>query len=255
VGQTWWADPGDRVDYVFRDSVLTRGSNVVQSFRLLNEQESEITLKEPVPAEIGPGWVLENMAAHPSVHIRNSRFGNQRARGVLFTTPRPVVLEGNTFYTSGSAILINGDANGWFESGVVRDAIIRNNTFINCNQADYQFGEAIISIDPVVNRPQAGSYSHSNIRIEKNTFRTFDAPVLYAESVNGLSFTENKIVRTHDYPAWHPRKVAITLDRCRGVTIRGTRLKGDVLGPYVKSAGTLDLELDPSDGLKLQKAQ
>jgi hypothetical protein len=253
VGQTWWADPGDRVDYVFRDSVLTHGSNVVQSFRLLNDHEAEITLKEPVTAEIGPGWVLENMTAHPSVHIRNSRFGNQRARGVLFTTPRPVILEGNTFYTSGSAILINGDANGWFESGVVRDAIIRNNTFINCNQADYQFGEAIISIDPVVSRPQPGSFSHGNIRIENNTFRTFDAPVLYAESVKGLSFTKNTIVRTHDFPAWHPRKVAITLDRCREVTIRGTRLQGDVLGPYVKATDTPDLKLDANEGLKLQK--
>ena len=255
VGQTWWADPGNRVDYVFRDSVLTHGSNVVQSFRLLNDHEAEITLKEPVPVEIGPGWVLENMTAHPSVHIRNSRFGNQRARGVLFTTPRPVILEGNTFYTSGSAILINGDANGWFESGVVRDAIIRNNTFINCNQADYQFGEAIISIDPVVNRPQPGSFSHGNIRIENNTFKTFDAPVLYAESVNGLSFTKNTIVRTHDFPAWHPRKVAITLDRCREVTIRDTRLKGDVLGPYVKATDTPDLNLDANDGLKLEKSQ
>jgi hypothetical protein len=225
----------------------------VQSFRLLNDHEAEIRLAAPVPAEIGPGWVLENMTAHPSVRIRNSRFGNQRARGVLFTTPRPVILENNTFYTSGSAVLINGDANGWFESGVVQDAIIRNNIFINCNQADYQFGEAIISIDPVVNKPEAGGFSHRNIRIEKNIFKTFDAPVLYAESVDGLRFIDNTIERTHDYPAWHPRKVAVTLDRCRCVEIRGTRLKGDVLGPFVKAVGTEALKLDPSDGLKLEK--
>jgi hypothetical protein len=252
IGQAWWADPGDRVDYVFRDSVLTHGTNVARSFRLLNDHEAEIVLAAPVPAEIGPGWVLENMTMHPTVQIRNSRFGNQRARGVLFTTPRPVLLEGNTFYTSGSAVLINGDANGWFESGVVRNAIIRHNTFINCNQAGYQFGEAIISIDPVVNKPEPGSYSHSNIRIENNVFKTFDAPVLYAESVDGLSFTGNTIERTHDHPAWHPRKVAVTLDRCRGVTLRGTRLVGEVLGPLVKATGTLDLNLDREDALKLQ---
>jgi hypothetical protein len=253
VGQTWWADPGDRVEYVFRDSVLSHGTNGVESFRLLNDLEAEIRLSAPVPPEIGPGWALENMAAHPSVRIANSRFGNQRARGVLFTTPRPVVIENNTFYTSGSAILINGDANGWFESGTVRDAVIRKNTFINCNQADYQFCEGVISIDPVVNKPQPGSYSHSNIRIERNIFKAFDAPVLYAESVDGLSFTGNTIERTHDYLPWHPRKTAVTLDRCRNVTIRGTRLVGDVLGPVVSAPGTESLKLDAGDQLKLAK--
>lgn len=253
IGQTWWADPGDRVDYVFRDSVLTHGTNTVESFRLLNDNEAEIRLADPVPAEIGPGWVLENMTMHPRVRIANSRFGNQRARGVLFTTPRPVVIENNTFYTSGSAVLINGDANGWFESGVVRDAVIRNNTFLNCNQASYQFGEAVISIDPVVNKPDPGSYSHSNIRIENNVFKTFDAPVLYAESVDGLRFTGNTIERTHVYAPWHPRKAAITLDRCRDVTIRGTKLVGDVLGPVVAAPGTTGLRLHPRDGLKPPK--
>lgn len=251
IGQTWWADPGDAVAYVFRDSVTSHGTNQVRGFRLLNDHEAEIRLAEPVPGEIGPGWVLENMSAHPSVDIRNSRFGNQRARGVLFTTPRPVVLEGNTFYTSGSAVLINGDANGWFESGAVADALIRSNTFINCNQASYQFGEAIISIDPVVNRPRPGDFSHRNIRIEGNVFRTFDAPVLYAESVEGLSFIGNTIERTHDYPAWHPRKAAITLDRCRNVTLRGTRLVGDVLSPSVTATGTAGVVLDSGDGLRL----
>jgi len=253
VGQTWWADPGDDVEYVFRDSVLSHGTNKVESFRLLNDLEAEVRLAMPVPAEIGRGWVLENMTTHPSVRVANSRFGNQRARGVLFTTPRPVVIENNTFYTSGSAVLINGDANGWFESGAVRDAVIRKNTFINCNQADYQFGEAVISIDPVVNKPQAGSYSHTNIRIEHNTFKTFDAPVLYAESVDGLSFTDNTIERTHDFAPWHPRKSAVTLDRCRNVTIRGTRLVGGVLGPVVKAPGTEMLRLDAAGGLKLEK--
>lgn len=251
VGQAWWADPGDRVEYVFRNSVLSHGTNAVRAFRLLSDLEAEIVLAEPVPAEVGPGWVLENMSAHPSVHIRNSRFGNQRARGVLFTTPRPVVVEHNTFYTSGSAVLINGDANGWFESGAVADAVIRGNTFLNCNQAGYQFGEAIISIDPVVTQPQPGSFSHRHIRIEDNTFKTFDAPVLHAESVAGLIFTGNTIERTHDYAPWHPRKVALTLDRCRDVTIRGNRLRGDVLGPFIQANGTTDLHLAPNDPLKL----
>jgi len=253
AGQTWWAEPGDRVAYVLRDSIISRGSNSVASFKLINNQEAEILLKLPMPAEIGPDWVLENMDAHPSVVIRNSRFGNQRARGVLFTTPRSVLIENNTFYTSGSAILVNGDANFWCESGAVHDAIIRSNTFINCNQAWYQFCEAVISIDPVIKKPQPGSYSHGNIRIENNIFKTFDAPVLYAESVDGLTFSGNTIERTHDFAPWHNRKAAVTLERCRDVTVRGTKLVGDVLGPVVTAPSTEGLKLDAGDELKQEK--
>jgi len=250
LGQEWWADPGDRVEYVLRASLWNHGANTVESFRLLNDQEAEIRVTASVPPDIGPGWVLENLSAHPSVRIRHSRFGNQRARGVLFTTPQPVVIEDNTFYTSGSAILINGDANGWFESGAVANAVIRRNTFINCNQAPYQFGEAIISIDPVVDQPRAGSYVHRNIRIEDNLFQAFDAPVLYAESVDGLRFTGNTIQRTHDFAPWHPKTAAIRLVHCGTADFGGTKLTGEVLNPWVKASDTERLNIRPGDALK-----
>ncbi len=253
VGQNWWAEPGDVVQYVARESLQARGRNTVESFRLLNDHESEVRFWEPVPEEIGPGWVLENMDAHPAVRIANSRFGKQRARGVLVTTPRPVRIENNEFQTSGSAILINGDANGWYESGVVRDVLIRGNTFIDCNQASYQFCEGVISIDPVLHRPQEGKYTHGNIRIENNLFKTFDAPVLFAKSVEGLVFSGNIIERTDEYPAWHPRRSAVTLERCRGVVIGGTRLVGEVLGPEVRADGATEWRQEPGDALKAVK--
>lgn len=253
AGQDWWAAPGDRVAYVLRDSIVSCGSNSVASFKLINNQEAEVRLKLPIPADMGPDYVLENSDVFPSVVIRNSRFGNQRARGILFTTPRSVLIENNTFYTSGCAILANGDANFWCESGAVHDAIIRSNTFINCNQAWYQFCEAVISIDPVVKKPQAGRYSHSNVRVENNVFKTFDAPVLYAESVDGLTFSGNIIERTHDFAPWHTRKAAVTLERCRNVTVRGTKLVGDVLGPFVKAPGTEGLKVEVGDALKVDK--
>jgi hypothetical protein len=34
------------------------------------------------------------------------------------STPGEVLIEKNTFESSGSAILIPGDANGWYESGL-----------------------------------------------------------------------------------------------------------------------------------------
>lgn len=249
-GQKEWGEAGERVEYILADSLQGRGGNRIASFKLLNDNEAELRLEQPVPAEIGAGWVLDNMDRHPSVVIRDSRFGNQRARGVLVTTPRPVLIENNVFYTSGSAILINGDVQFWHESGAARDVVIRGNTFVNCNHTNYQFCNGVINIEPVVKKPQDGFYVHGNIRIEKNLFKTFDAPVLYAQSVDGLTFGGNVIERTHDYAPWRGDKAAVTLERCRNVDIRGTRLVGDVLGPFVAAPHAEGLRIDAGDGLK-----
>jgi hypothetical protein len=40
-----------------------------------------------------------------------------------------VLIENNRFPSSGSAILIAGDANAWYESGAVRDVTIRGHVF------------------------------------------------------------------------------------------------------------------------------
>ena len=44
-------------------------------------------------------------------------------------TAQAEIIENNVFESSGSSILIAGDANGWYESGAVTDVLIRHNTF------------------------------------------------------------------------------------------------------------------------------
>jgi len=53
----------------------------------------------------------------------------------------------------------------------------------------YQFTSAIISIYPEIpDLDGQKKYFHSGIRIENNEFETFDIPILYAKSVDGLTF-------------------------------------------------------------------
>lgn len=76
---------------------------------------------------------------------------NNRARGTLFSTPLKTVVERNLFdHTSGTAILLCGDCNGWFETGACRNVLIRNNRFINALTNMFQFTEAVISIYPEI---------------------------------------------------------------------------------------------------------
>lgn len=69
-----------------------------------------------------------------------------------------------------SAILIEGDAEGWFESGPVNDVLIRENTFVDCAYNGGP-GNAVIAINPSNSVINANRPVHKNIRIENNLLR------------------------------------------------------------------------------------
>ncbi|CAN5661547.1 hypothetical protein BH10BAC2_BH10BAC2_01850 [soil metagenome] len=177
---------------------------------------------------------LENLTYTPAVTIRNSLFSVNRARGILISTPRKVLIEDNTFASSGAAILIAGDANQWFESGAVKDVIIRHNNFTDaCLTSMYQFCEAIISIEPEIPKPDAGKTFHRNIVITENNFHPYDYPVLYAKSVDGLTFSNNTIERSTRFTPFHSNRYMFTFLYCKKVNIVGNKLNGNVLGKNI----------------------
>jgi Right handed beta helix region len=247
---TVWARPGEKIAFIENESMHTFGRGVVESFVARNAREFEITFKEPLPPGTSVGDALENLTWSPDVLIKNSFFGNCRARGILVTTPGKVVIENNVFESSGTAILIAGDANGWFESGGVKDVLIRNNVFNDvCLTSVYQFCEAIISIYPEIPKMNSSKPFHRNIRIEKNTFNPFDYPVLYAKSTEGLSFNDNIINHTTRFKPFHQRKFMITLEACKKVEVLRNKLDKAVLGKNIKLVAT------PPADLKLGKKQ
>ena len=206
-------------------------------------------LQKPAPAEVKVGDALENLTWSPDVTIRNNDFDSNRARGLLVSTPGRVLIENNRFQSSGSAILIAGDANAWYESGAVRDVIIRGNEFGEaCLSSPYQFGEGIISILPEIPKPELGLPFHRNIRIEDNTFRPSDFPVLYAKSVDGLTFSGNRIVRSRYFEPYHPRKATLTFEMCRAVRVERNQVGEDVLGRNIVLKGTLPTEVTVGPG-------
>ena len=161
---------------------------------------------------------VENLTWTPTVYFAKNVVRNNRARGALFSSPRHTVCENNLFdHTSGTAILLCGDCNGWYESGSCKDVIIRKNKFINALTSYYQFTNAVVSIYPEIPRlGEQKQYFHSNIVIENNQFITFDEPILYAKSVDGLIFRKNKIKRSKSYAPFHWNKEAFKMERVKG---------------------------------------
>jgi hypothetical protein len=239
-----WGRPGDRVGFIEHESMRTTGEGTMASFEPRDRDTFEIRLEGPAPTGIVAGDALENLTWSPDVTIRDNDFESNRARGVLVSTPGRVLIERNRFDSSGSAILIAGDANYWYESGAVRDVTIRGNVFgPACLSSPYQFGEGIVSILPEIPRPDPAFPFHRNIRIEGNEFHPADYPVLYAKSVDGLSFADNRLIRSRVREPVHPRKATLTFEACRRVRVEGNRFEGDVLGRNIVLAGTADTEL------------
>lgn len=233
-GRGWTIGATDTLWVVDRET-MRRGAELV--VRCINKRNGgyEVEFTDAVPAEVSEGMFLENKTWTPELVVRNCRFEKKnRARGMLVTTPRRVVIENNYFNTAGAAILIEGDLDHWFESGSHTDLTIRNNRFVNCCTSGcetgdrWEWGEAPITISPSFrpDSPDSPAY-HRNITICDNTFECFDAPVLFARSVENLRFERNRLKSTFDYEPFLWQRSTLRLDGCRRVTVRGNRVAKD----------------------------
>lgn len=233
-GRGWTIGATDTLWVVDRET-MRRGAELV--VRRINKRNGgyEVEFSDTVPAEVSEGMFLENKTWTPELVVRNCRFEKKnRARGMLVTTPRRVVIENNCFNTAGAAILIEGDLDHWFESGSHTDLTIRNNRFVNCCTSGcetgdrWEWGEAPITISPSFrpDSPDSPSY-HRNITICDNTFECFDAPVLFARSVENLRFERNRLKSTFDYEPFLWQRSTLRLDGCRRVTVRDNRVAMD----------------------------
>lgn len=191
----------------------------------------EITFDRDLPADFKEGDFFENKTWNARLTLRNCRILKQhRARGLLVTTPEPVVIEDNYFRTAGTAILIEGDTDHWFESGANRQVIIRNNIFEDCltsgseTGGKWEWGEAIITVTPS-HRPTSvmSEPYHRNIVITNNLITTFDLPLVRARSVRGLVFAHNTIRKSSTFEPFAWQKASFWLDGCREVHIQQNR--------------------------------
>jgi len=136
----------------------------------------------------------------------------------------------------------------------VTDVLIQNNVFTElCNTSSYQFCEGIISVYPEIPELNANTPPfHKNIRIENNKFHPFDFPVLFARSVDSISFRNNTITRSTRFEPYHKRKYTFSFEACKTAVISNNTFSGEVLGMNVLLKWMLEKELDCSPELKVK---
>lgn len=214
---------GDTAAFVRAETMERFARAQITEVRRLSDRETEITFDREIPADLRlDADCVENLTATPEVEIRGCHFTRTSTRGTLVTTPRKVVIADNTYYHTGmSAILIEGDASGWYESGPVEDVLITGNRFVGCA---WNGGpdRAVIAVNPSNTRIDPDRPVHRNIRIEGNRFETVGNPVLSAKSTQGLVFRRNEVT---DCPSWEERpQPLVLLNGCKEVEIRRNSL-------------------------------
>lgn len=250
--QAWgfkWGEEGDEVQFVESEKMelVSNHTNTIKSIKAFDKptefgaKEFEIAFIDALPAEISEEgkYGVENLTWTPEVIFSDNTIRNNRARGTLFSTPRSVVCENNLFdHTHGTAILLCGDCNGWFETGPCKDVLIKNNRFINALTSNYQFTNAVISIYPEIpNLEDQEKFFHSGIVIEDNVFEMFDRPILYAKSTDGLIFRNNTVTYNNEFEPFHWNKYLFFFEKVDNVTIEGNNL---------------ERELTPSDDIRTE---
>ena len=238
-----WAHSGDRINFIDANS-----TNTIKTITDIDEQHFSLLFEQPVPTNLQAATIIENLSWIPDLTIKNSNFKNSRASGLVVATSGKVEIENNTFESSGSAIRIAGDANTSQKTGGATDVSISGNRFTSlCNTGAYRYNEAIISIYPII--PALNDNTpvfHRNISIQNNLFNSFDYPLLYALSVDELSFTGNTVTRSYDFEPFHNQLYTFSIEYCKRINITGNNLSNDVLGNniYLKKTPTNQLKTD-----------
>jgi len=222
-----FADKGDTLRFINRTNLLSLGKGVVKNIDIVNENYYTITFEEKLPKFEDKNVAIENVSWMPSLEIKNCVVKQNRARSLLISTSKSVIVENNYFASMMAGIRICGDANYWFESGPVSNVIVRGNTFENLGIGGHA-PQAILQIDPVIGKKyREDGYYHKNIIFENNTIKTFDPLIIYALSVDGLTIRNNTIIQTKTFPKIFSDLSMFDLQNCTNVKIVGNTYKGD----------------------------
>jgi hypothetical protein len=178
--------PGDRVEFVNHTTLRSYATNAVSAIERKTDKDWLLTLERPL-ADFGKDDVVDNVSWYPNVTIRNCTVDTDSCRGFLITTRGKALVEGCTFTrTAMSAILVEDDAEGWFESGPIRDLTIRSNRFIQC-------ANPVVHLNPQTHSSRPEDWVHENVRIVGNYF---DGGGISARNVKGLTIAGNRFTAT-----------------------------------------------------------
>lgn len=218
-----FAEAGDRIGFINqKESANVEFEATVHSMNKLNERYYIITLSENITEKLNHDYVVENLDWYPELTITNNHFADNRARGILLSTPKKTIVRNNYFSNMMSAILIPVELTWWYESGSAQDLLIEGNTFGDCA---YGGGDrSVIYIETDLDK---NDYIFGKITIKNNTFTNFNPSILKANGVRNLEFTDNKIENSKSFPALNPDAYVLDVQHIDSLVFKNVKITGD----------------------------
>ncbi|WP_366183997.1 right-handed parallel beta-helix repeat-containing protein [Flavobacterium ovatum] len=214
--------PNDEIGLVnLHHSFFEYGKLTLKSIEKINSRYQIITFNEKVPASLKVGDYIENLTAYPELLVQNCIITRNRARGLLLSTPRKIVVENCTFSTEMEAILVPVESGYWYESGSALDLTIRNNTFQDCNISGLNRGIIRFETDD-----ESHNIAFKNIVIADNKINHFDNWILEVNNTDGLKFTGNTITNSGTYKILFPENPAFSIKTSKNIIFEKNKYQG-----------------------------
>lgn len=160
----------------------------------------ELSFENPLPGNLSKNTILWNLRFDTQFYlIRNCRFTNNRARGVLLQGSNGI-LENNLFENiQGAAIQIEtGCESRWSEGHGVKNLVIRNNIIRHCDLNAWQM--AVIYIGVYLPDGRCDYPVFEDILLENNTIIDCPRLAMYLSSCKNVVVQNNVIINANQIP-------------------------------------------------------
>jgi hypothetical protein len=206
---------GDEITVYSQKTVHIKNKIKIKEVKFLSEKQLEILTLDDT-SNINEGDCIDNAQRMPEVEITGCKSGRNRPRGFLISSPKKIVIKENEFYNSCFGLHFAGDNNFWYESGGVQNVLIEKNIFRNCG---YHYGEYSIAFLPEYTKNNNDEFSHNNIVIKNNIFETFTGGVFIAKGTKNLSYINNEVKMTKEYP-FRGTTEMFSIEDCKDIEIK-----------------------------------
>lgn len=185
----WGLQKGSVIDIMQRNIMKPEIRTKVKSMKVINSCYADLIFEDEFAFDPGQEYCVDDCDSYPELYFHDNQVIHNRARGILLTSRAAMKIENNYFQTEGATIKISSDMNFWFESGAVREVVIRGNHLeTTCND---NWGHGVIEIDPEMEKLEKDYYFHKTIIITENEVVMGKWPFIYGRSVDNLVITDN----------------------------------------------------------------
>ena len=195
-------EAGDELEFIKWDTLIPYASSTVISYERISDTDIKLILSDFAADTEIEKEVVENVTWTPNLYVRNCSFGPTSGRGILCTTRGEVIIENNSFRNVwGPALLLEDDCNFWFESGLTKEIVFRNNLVENCEYRVMWEGAPSIRYTPKVMNENSQKFVHGKLVVKGNTFLKprFDSHLFWLEYLEEAVVEDNKFDLPYEF--------------------------------------------------------